>query len=223
MVTITRREGHWGAILSRDGRWLAAEKMIERGQWFVLQGERQRGQRGEARTRSSDTCWTEDGRIRASLFRPHAHVLGHVWAERLVETDADQAIRMTSEIDDLPFLPVLAPQSDAPSSSGPGFRAVLIPKRRHPGLGHLGRDGRRVFVRTTEPAGSLEREERTTEIGPASLDGGVRGRHEGGAVHGVLSGCGRHRGEDRSAEKERAIGVARHGCKRYRVREGYAE
>jgi hypothetical protein len=39
MVTITRREGHWGAILSRDGRWLAAEKMIERGQWFVLQGK----------------------------------------------------------------------------------------------------------------------------------------------------------------------------------------
>jgi hypothetical protein len=41
MVTITRREGHWGAILSRDGRWLTAEKMIERGQWFVLQGERE--------------------------------------------------------------------------------------------------------------------------------------------------------------------------------------
>jgi hypothetical protein len=147
-------------------------------------------------------------------FDSHAHVLGHVWTERLVETDADQAIRMTSEIDDLPLLPVLAPQSDAPSSSGPGFRAVLIPKRRHPGLGHLVRDGRRVFVRTAESAGSLEREERPTEVGPTSLDGGVRGRHEGGAVHGVLSGCGRHRGEDRSAEKERAIGVARHGCKR---------
>jgi hypothetical protein len=50
------------------------------------------------------------------------------------------------------------------------------------------------------------------------LDGGVRGRDEGGAVHGVLGGCGRHRGEDRSAEKEGAIGVTRNRCKRYRVR-----
>ena len=98
--TTTRREGHFGAILSNEGILDGSAKMIERGQWFVLG-------------------------VSAGLQIPkHSHIRSDVRTKRLVQAHSDQSIRMTSHVDQLPFRPVLAPQPYSPSSPRPAFDSV---------------------------------------------------------------------------------------------------
>lgn len=167
METMTRSEGHRGAMRSKSARWLADEKMSGIGQWFVLAHQH----------------------FRYPLRVCHSHVLGCVGPKRLVQAHTNETIGLTSEIDDLPLFTVGAPDTDSPTSTGTSVQAVAVRGDTVLlDLGRRGQLGRNVGV--PEATKALEVEKSRADRVAALLDltvGSVLGL---GAVRGSLSRLG---------------------------------
>lgn len=52
------------------------------------------------------------------------HVFGNIWAQSLVKTDSDKTISLTSQINNLPFLPVSTPSTNPPTSPSTRFDPI---------------------------------------------------------------------------------------------------
>jgi len=64
-----------------------------------------------------------------SIFDPHAeqvhpHVSSDIRSQSLVETDSNKSISLTSQINNLPFLPIRTPCSDTPTSPSTRFDPI---------------------------------------------------------------------------------------------------
>ena len=86
------------------------------------------------------------------------HVLCGVRSEGLIQTGIHQTIRLTSEIDDIPFLPVFHPDTNAPAPPRPVLDPVVSTVVRYTRMGELNRRGNRPGNRGTKASGAFKRE-----------------------------------------------------------------
>jgi hypothetical protein len=133
-----------------------------------------------------------------------SHVLRNVRSEGFVKTDSDKSVCLSSHIYHLPFLPVLAPYSNSPSSPCTAFQSVVgavvwdarmsdLDRRRN----MAGRGGR------PKSASPLKSQESRSDVVTPGLQSRVRGRNEGCSVSNGWSGC-----QYRDPVDDRSVGMS---------------
>lgn len=129
------------------------------------------------------------------------HVASDVRAKCLVKTDTDETVGLASEVDDLPFLPVLAPCAYGPAPPRSGFSTIARSEMGDARMSDLNRSrtGDRRGFQSTLP---LQGEEGGADGVPPGLKLGVRGCLEGGRVLNR-----RGAGDSRNAKHDSSVRV----------------
>lgn len=174
--------------------------------------------RGDAKEGNEMVGRGEDDRERAvvgaehelGFANGHSHVLSGVRAESLVQRSRDEAIGMTSEVDDLPLLTVLAPDTDSPATTS-SVLELVSPARKgwsnnlRRGLGVGGKVG------VTKAAKSLKGKKGRAHCIAAPLNFGVAHVNRLGAPGRLLARLGT--GSLKTAPEHGKVGVTLDGCK----------